>query len=316
MACRRLAVLAVAAAVAAAAAPSLASAALFLMVSPVRAAPGDRVTAVETTRSGEYIRAWGSAARIDVYLVPVDLVRGLLHRPPTARGVVRLGPLTIDRRHRYAITFTVPHVRPGDYTTAFWCRPCGRTFFASALAGERWAPRRGPVLRVVARRPPSLRRPLHLPKLAPGAPCPVSGVDHRIPWRRANIFGGSGIGRGPVYPGLGSSSGLLWATRDEQYGGPWYGEKVFWYVLPSYRGPILIRGRQLDGPEVMRFNEGKLPKPELRIAPGETVFWSGQPAGSRGVPSGVRVIAPGCYAFQIDGTSFSRIVVVTVDLAR
>ena len=44
-----------------------------------------------------------------------------------------------------------------------------------------------------------LRRPFHLPKLAPGAACPLSQVDRRIPWKRANIFGGSGIGRGPVY---------------------------------------------------------------------------------------------------------------------
>src|SRR5919201_1183618 len=148
-----------------------------------------------------------------------------------------------------------------------------------------------------------LRRPLHLPKVAPGAHCPTSRVDPLVALKRINICGGSGVGRGPVYPAL--PSAFLMASRDQQYGGPWFGEKVFWYVLPSYRGPILIRGRRLDGPEVMRFNAGKLPKPELRIAPGETVFWSGQPAGSRGVPSGVRVIAPGCYAFQIDGTSFS-----------
>jgi hypothetical protein len=148
------------------------------------------------------------------------------------------------------------------------------------------------------------------------ATCPVSLVDPRVQWRRINIFGGWGIGRGPVYPGLGSQSGLIFATPDTQYGGPWFGAKVFWYVLPSYRGPVLIRGRRLDGSESMRFNGGKLPAPELRIAPGETVSWAGQPAGSRGLASGVRVTAPGCYAFQIDGTSFSRTVVVTVDLAH
>ncbi len=161
-----------------------------------------------------------------------------------------------------------------------------------------------------------LRRPLQLPKVPRGAACPVSRVDPRVQWRRINIFGGSGIGRGPVYPGLGAHSGLLFATRDQQYGGPWFGEKVFWYVLPSYRGPVLIRGRRLDGPELVRFNGGKLPAPELRIERGETVSWEGQPPGSRGVPSGVRVMTPGCYAFQIDGTRFSRVVVVTVDLAR
>jgi hypothetical protein len=65
----------------------------------------------------------------------------------------------------------------------------------------------------------ALRRPLHLPKLDQSARCPVSRVDARVPWKRVNIFGGSGIGQGPVYPGLGSRSGLLNATRDEQYGG-------------------------------------------------------------------------------------------------
>lgn len=172
---------------------------------------------------------------------------------------------------------------------------------AAATAGDGWS---------------ALRRPLHLPRLNHGARCPVSRVDARVAWRRFNIFGGSGIGRGPVYPGLGSRSGLLYATRDEQYGGPWFGEKVFWYVLPSYRGPVLIRGGRLDGTQVLGFNGTKRPDRELRIARLETVTWDGQPRGSRGIASGVRVLTAGCYGFQIDGTNFSRIVVVTVDIAR
>ena len=159
----------------------------------------------------------------------------------------------------------------------------------------------------------SLRRPLHLPKVAPGAACPLSRVDRRIPWKRTNIFGGQGIGRGPVYPGL--PSAFFMATRDDQYGGPWFGTKVFWYVLPSYRGPVLIRGRRLDGPQRMGFNGRRVADRELRIKRGETVSWEGQPAGSRGVPSGVRVLVPGCYGIQIDGTSFSRVVVVSADVA-
>jgi hypothetical protein len=162
----------------------------------------------------------------------------------------------------------------------------------------------------------ALRRPLHLPKVAAGARCPVSRTDPRVPWSRIRIFGGSGIGRGPVYPGLGGRSGLLWATADQQYGGRWFGEKVFWYVVPSYRGPVLIRGRRLDGDGMLRFGAGKLPAPELHIARNETVSWDGQPQGSRGVPSGVRVTVKGCYGVQIDGTSFSRVVVVIADLAN
>jgi hypothetical protein len=161
-----------------------------------------------------------------------------------------------------------------------------------------------------------LRRPFHLPKVAAGARCPVSAVDPRVPWKRINVFGGTGIGRGPVYPGIGSSGGLIFATRDEQSGGPWFGQKVFWYVLPSYRGPVLIRGRRLDGPQWVRFNGGKLPSAELHIAPGDGVSWDKQPPGSRGVPSGVRLSEKGCYAFQIDGTTFSRIVVFAGDVGR
>ena len=160
-----------------------------------------------------------------------------------------------------------------------------------------------------------LRRPLHLPVVQTGT-CPVSKVDPRVAWKRAHIFGESGIGPGPVYPGLGGNGGQLFATRFAQSGGPWYGTKVFWYVLPSYRGPVLIRGRRLDGPEAIRFGSGLHPAGELRISPGESVSWTGQPNGSRGVPSSVRLREPGCYAFQIDGTRFSRIVVVVADLGR
>lgn len=158
-----------------------------------------------------------------------------------------------------------------------------------------------------------LHRPLHLPRLATGAACPVSRVDRRVDWKHVNIFGSSGIGRGPVYPGLGGSRGHLNATPDIQYGGTWSGGKVFWYVLPRYRGRVLIRGRRLDGPQSLGFNGRRRPDPELRIEPNDTVSWQGQPTGSRGIPSGVRVRASGCYGVQIDGTSFSRVVVFTVE---
>jgi hypothetical protein len=158
-----------------------------------------------------------------------------------------------------------------------------------------------------------LRRPLHLLRLAPGAACPVNPVDHRVAWKRINIFGGSGIGRGPVYPGLGQTHGRLYATPDSQYGGPWAGGKVFWYVRPRYQGRVLLRGRRLDGPESLGFNGGRRPARELRIEPWDSVSWQGQPTGSRGIPSSVRVRTSGCYGVQIDGTTFSRVVVFTAD---
>jgi hypothetical protein len=161
----------------------------------------------------------------------------------------------------------------------------------------------------------NLHRPLHLPQLAPGVACPVSRVDRRIDWERVKFPGSPGIGRGPVYPGLGSSGGRLTTTPDVQYGGPWAGGKVFWYVRPSYRGRVLIRGRRLDGPQRLGFNGQRLPARELRVEPYSTVSWEGQPRGSRGIPSDVRVRTPGCYGVQIDGTVFSRVVVFTVENA-
>jgi hypothetical protein len=80
-------------------------------------------------------------------------------------------------------------------------------------------------------------------------------------------------------------------------------------VLPGYRGRVLIRGRRLDGSQSLGFTGTRLPARELRIEPHDTVWWQGQPPGSRGVPSDVRVRVSGCYGVQIDGTRFSRIVI-------
>ena len=108
---------------------------------------------------------------------------------------------------------------------------------------------------------------------------------------------------------------FLTATPDGQYGGPWAGGKVFWYVRPGYQGRVLIRGRRLNGPQRIGFNGQRLPERELRIERGMTVTWQGQPPGSRGVPSAVRVRSAGCYGVQIDGTGFSRTVVFKAVLA-
>jgi hypothetical protein len=52
----------------------------------------------------------------------------------------------------------------------------------------------------------------------------------------------------------------------------------------------------------------------LRIEPYDTVSWSGQPRGARGIPSAVRALTGGCYGVQFDGATFSRIVIFRVAL--
>jgi hypothetical protein len=48
----------------------------------------------------------------------------------------------------------------------------------------------------------------------------------------------------------------------------------------------------------VRFGSGLVPAPELRI-----------PAGTSEQPSYTRLLGPGCYAYQVDGATFSRTVV-------
>jgi hypothetical protein len=156
----------------------------------------------------------------------------------------------------------------------------------------------------------ALQRPLDLPAVDAGAPCPISSIDTRVDWDAINTFG-HGIGRGPVYPGMGDDATLTLRSVGTQ----WLRSKVFWYVKPSYRGRVLIRGRRLDADGSLRFGEQRLSR-QLRIRPGQSVMWDHQPDGSRGLPSSVRAVAAGCYGVQMDGTRFSRTVIFRVTTAR
>ena len=160
---------------------------------------------------------------------------------------------------------------------------------------------------------PALQRPLHLPRLPVGAGCPVSPPAH-FAFSRYGVS--RGIGPGPAYPiGIGQpGSRLAWvrpAANNAFVGSAWGGEKVLWFVAPGYRGPVLIRGGRLDAPGQVRFGQAVTPAAELRVAAGEV---NGIPpgialVGQRYLPSVTRLEAPGCYAYQIDGTSFSRVIV-------
>ncbi len=158
-----------------------------------------------------------------------------------------------------------------------------------------------------------LHRPLHLPQPAAGADCPVSAIDRHFAFGRYGV--GEGLGRGPAYPSSGSATLTVELPPTGMWAGStWSGAKVLWFVSPAYRGPVLIRGRRLDGSSWVRFGDGNVPASELRIPAGLSL--SGNPGvmdlGQRYRPSHTRVRAPGCYAYQIDGTTFSRVVVFRV----
>jgi hypothetical protein len=90
-------------------------------------------------------------------------------------------------------------------------------------------------------------------------------------------------------------------------GGPdgWHQLKTLWFGNPSYQGPVLIRGRQLDGSNPVVFGE----EPALmdpQLPPGPTV--NGE-RGFREWPGATWLRAPGCYAWQVDGMGFTNVIV-------
>lgn len=153
-----------------------------------------------------------------------------------------------------------------------------------------------------------LRRPLRIPTIAHGGRCPrTSANPNRNLAKIEPGLTGVAWGRGPAYPGgLGTGSGPVLRYLDPIpvgslfHGSKWFGNKVMWVIDRAYRGPLLIRGRQLDGAYELRFDRGRLPPREMR-------FESSAPP--RGRPSFTRVRGPGCYAYQVDGISFSYLIV-------
>jgi hypothetical protein len=155
--------------------------------------------------------------------------------------------------------------------------------------------------------PAALRRPLHLPRSA--RPCPVS------PWHPSqNGISGEALGTGPVFAGADLGNRYLLQPPPTKAAGRWGYFKILWSVR-GYRGPLLIRGQQIGGPDGLGFGDPEFPpRPELQIAPREP--GTPTPSGSRDpwrfFPSAERVTAPGCYGLQIDGTSFSKVIVIRV----
>ena len=159
------------------------------------------------------------------------------------------------------------------------------------------------------------QRPLQLPALKPDAACPepfirsVEGYDFEV------------IGEGPVY----SLFYLLLIRADGMYNAyeqdGWYWKKVVWARDPQYTGPVVIRGRQLDGPATLRFQwirEGD-PSPELARSSLHVPPYSPESSRLTGgsgwweeIMTYVVVRVPGCYGAQIDGVDFTTTIVFAV----
>ena len=136
--------------------------------------------------------------------------------------------------------------------------------------------------------PAALQRPLHLPI----AGCGVSGTH--------TIAGTAVLGTGPVGPAQSPRPALSAFINSG-----WSGARVTWLASAAYTGPILIRGRQIGGPHAVGFGLGNVPYDQLQVNDS-----AGPSAGgTRQWPAFIRVRGAGCYAYQVDGTSFSDVIV-------
>jgi hypothetical protein len=162
----------------------------------------------------------------------------------------------------------------------------------------------------------ALRRPLALPEVPGREACPVS-ASRTMP--AAGGFSGdvTAVGDGPFRL---TGTGTVEIQPSEVPRSGWEGtgvggQKVIWWIDASYSGPVLLRGARVDGPGDLGFDRylGALGTvPQDRTPSAELVYPETETDGLsfvRTFPSSVRLREPGCYAVQVDGTSFSEVIV-------
>jgi hypothetical protein len=111
------------------------------------------------------------------------------------------------------------------------------------------------------------------------------------------------FGPGPAYPTLTTSDGRATLPYLVGWGYEgWDGTKALWTV-PAYYGPYVVRGRQLDGPNELRFDQGpawtnRLNRELRLVGPHDDLN-----------PAATYLRGPGCYAYQVDGRGFTYVIV-------
>lgn len=225
----RLAAMVVAAAGGAGAAAENARAALFFLVAPTAAKPGDVVTVrtggtPKSFRPGQRVKPFQRAIRL--YLVRNRLAPDVRSR--FDRRAHFIGRLVPDANGRGLLRFMVPPVDSGSYTVGAWCPDC-----AAYGGGRTWS-----VVHVAKRNVVARYRPLMLLRVttAPARPCPATTLNGR----------GGRYGNGALWTTL-LPGGTLAVTPDRVARDGSVGWKFAWTPTGIAVSPgLTVSGRRLD----------------------------------------------------------------------
>jgi hypothetical protein len=160
--------------------------------------------------------------------------------------------------------------------------------------------------------PAALRRPLRAPRPHAGGHCSAS----RGRAYRTAAFSGVALGRGPVRPLVTAGTPRLvraGIVLFERGPGGWWGAKTLWFSSPRYTGPVLLRGRRLDGPGPLAF--GEQPTALAREVPPGHDHTVNVHDGVRDWPGSTWIRHAGCYVWQADGAGFSSTITFAARLA-
>jgi hypothetical protein len=124
-------------------------------------------------------------------------------------------------------------------------------------------------------------------------------------------FGSWALGNGLVRVAINNPGDLRRGEVNMATGGTsgWHGIKTHFFSVPGYQGPFLVRAKRLDRSGPIRIGATPTHAAPLMVPAGPTPNGS---AGWRELPYFTFVKDPGCYGWQIDGRTFSEIVVARV----
>jgi len=153
-----------------------------------------------------------------------------------------------------------------------------------------------------------LSRPLVLPSVTAGQECPVTPAQMHSPV--AQPADARGPGRGPLYPitfYLGEDATLQLSGQTPGPDGL-YAAKVVWASTTGrYQGPVVVRVGRIDcaGRGQVRL----LYEPDATRGTAVLFVVGDAPADW---PALTYVSGPGCYAYQLDGRTFTEVIVFRV----